>query len=278
MQVINRTRNILKMQVPFIASCQGVRKLTIVLSLILLAFAFIQCKQDEETKGLTVDFTRIEVDCKDSVLTGVTSDFDISYTIDDPYIASIKGNFVVGKHVGSTVLTATSNNESQDIWVEVNSAYQLFPHPIDDYANGKEYYRNKYDNLEYKDDTTYIYLQVNYEEQMAYYVQINFTKENTTKDAILIFNIGSAGNALTTLLEQFDLYDYTEDGYLFINALLPEDATEIAILQLDRENQLCYVYLGKMQLMASNTAQSSKFSLSNRSIPKLGQSLKLLEY
>lgn len=105
---------------------------------------FISCESETvEPVGLRISNAEIFVDCKDSVFTGATSDYEIVYDIDNPFVASVRGDKVIGQHVGSTTIRAVSNGISQEIEVNVLSVNTLFDYPINDYTNGKEFYKDK---------------------------------------------------------------------------------------------------------------------------------------
>ncbi len=224
------------------------------------------CAACEETKEMIPQQLQIEnhnlsINFNDTVFTGATSDYVIQYSIEDPYIARIQNDYLVGKHVGETQLTVSSNGTTEMINVTVNSIYQLFEFYVEDYSNGKAYYKTNVKNLKYEDDTTLIFLQTNYDELVEYYLQVDFTSSNTTEGAILVFYIGQSSNAFETLIEHYSMYEYNDIGYMFINSDDISTATELAYLLLDRENQLCYIYFLPLEYQKQNLKKAPLTSI-----------------
>lgn len=209
----------------------------------------LSCESTDSPKGLNIKNSQISVDFKDSTFIGASSDYEISYYVQDPFIVSIEGDKLIGRHVGSTTITASSNGETKDIKVTVLSISNMLQHPIEDYANGKEFYRDKYEHfsLEYQDDSTLIYFILNYDALYAYYLQLDFTKENTTKNAVLLFRIGTSVKLYYAILEHYELFEKSDTTVSFNNALDPLMASERLILILDKGNQLCYIFITKIE-------------------------------
>jgi len=146
-------------------------KIIILISSVLL-ITFSGCESDDPPQELKVENSIITLDFQDSIGTGVTSDYDIEYLVSDPYIATIENNYIKGNHVGKTSVIVTSNNYSELMSVNINSVFQLFKKPIQSYSNGKDHYHRRYDDLYYEDDSTLVFLQLNYDEEIAYYLQL----------------------------------------------------------------------------------------------------------
>ena len=230
--------------------------LFIFISVIFITFS--SCESDDGPQQLKIKNPQLIINFQDSVHSGATSDFDIEYTVDDPFIATVENNYIKGRHVGTTSVNVTSNDITENLLINVLSVYQLFDHPISNYDNGMEYYRNKYTDLYYEDDTTLVYLQVSYDEEIVYFLQFDFTNQNTTESALLVFNQGVAQLAFNTLIENYEILDHTDYAYLFGNALDIDNTSEIAIVEVDNVNLLCYVYFTQVSNVILNNNDINK--------------------
>ncbi|MFC0877526.1 hypothetical protein ACE01N_13070 [Saccharicrinis sp. FJH2] len=244
---------------PFTIITQRLLKNYLPLLLFGSLLAFISCDSEpDEPVGLRISNSEISVSYNDSVFTGAQSDYEIYYDIDNQFIASISGDNVIGEHVGKTTITAISNGVSENILVNVQSVNHLFEYPINDYSNGKEFYKDKFSNFnrEYEDDTTLVFFIINYEEREGYYLQLDFTSENKTKNAILTFRIGNSVKVFDSLSEYFEFFDDPNDTTaILINAYDPLIASELSVIVLDKPNQIC---------MALITETSPGITLANK--------------
>ena len=209
--------------------------------------ALTSCESDESPQELELLNSLIILNFQDSIETGATSDFDIEYSISDPYIATIENNIIKGRHVGRTSIIVTSNNISKGMRVEVLSVNKLFDLPVRDYSNGKEYYLGEYNYLYDETDSTLVFRQDSYKDGVNYFLHCNFTDQNTTESALITFDHEVAHNAYFTLIENYELFDYTDDSFLFGNALNEDDVTEIVFLKTNLENLHCSIYFTQVE-------------------------------
>ncbi len=218
--------------------------------LCLLFILFLSCNKIDEPEGLKLKNRQIDIEFEDSVKIGATSGYDISYSVRNPFIASVENGFIKARHVGSTYVMVNSNDEIDSIEVNVRPHYELFRYPIDSYLNGREYYDAKHlsttvvlgkieTNVNHVDDYSIEYLIRNYTKEVYFYIMLSYTVGNTLNDVVLTFNESYYSQVFHTLIGCYDIHDFSEDIYTFINAFEISKATEIVTLSLDDDN--CYV-------------------------------------
>ena len=195
------------------------------------SLTFSSCSKDDDETPLTISQSSLSMVHGDTIT--ITANQKSTFSSSDPFVATVSDNGKIeAKHVGQTIVTATSGGQSKECTVTVNPSYNLYKEPILDFNLTKNDIKAQETRpLEEDRDTALIYT-----DKKTYLMRYSFDPQTSKLKSVTygIPNISYAQSSVLTdfLIERYQPIDYKANEYYFINSDKVDDASMIVSMTL----------------------------------------------
>ena len=198
---------------------------------VIVSLMLSSCKKDDDETPLTISQSSLSMVHGDTIT--ITANQKSTFSSSDPFVATVSDNGKIeAKHVGQTIVTATSGGQSKECTVTVNPSYNLYKEPILDFNLTKNDIKAQETRpLEEDRDTALIYT-----DKKTYLMRYSFDPQTSKLKSVTygIPNISYAQSSVLTdfLIERYQPIDLKETECFFINSDNPNTASMIVSMTL----------------------------------------------
>lgn len=194
----------------------------VVLSMIL---TLVSCKKDTTgSKTITLTTTSVTLHYEDVFQIPAQCDSPITYTSNNEYHAQVTSSgLVTAKHVGTTTITLSSEDDTKTFTVIVNPRSNLYPEPDIEFGETKENVILKLgepdisvvDTISIPPYTTYSYIAYTNYSTNTRSLYINFDENNCVSEYNISVHSPISTQIMDYLLERYSYESGDDLGYYF---------------------------------------------------------------
>lgn len=205
----------------------------------LLPMFFTGCSDDDkkEDEALTLSTTQISFHADDSEQ--IVANKEVKWHSESDFVAEVEADgFVVGKHVGETLITAvTKNGEKSDCEVEVLPVYNTYKEPVCDFGASKATIKSKESRKIFSEKTTTL----SYRGEKTGVEGVIYLFENNKLIAAAVAVSFSKTKEVTKfLLERYQLLAEDKENFYFINNDIKK--VDMGVVLSIQDNYLLIMY------------------------------------
>ena len=195
------------------------------------SLTFSSCSKDDDETPLTISQTSLTMVRGDTLT--ITTNQKSTFSSEKPFVATVSADGKIeAKHVGQTVVTATSGGQTKECSVTVNPSYNLYKEPILDFNLTKNDIKSQETRpLEEDRDTVLVYT-----DKKTYLMHYSFDAQTSKLKSVSygMPNISYAQSSVLTdfLTERYQAIDVKNNVSYFINSDNVDDASMIVSMTL----------------------------------------------